>query len=82
MSKKCFLQENKVKFCFNKAQLVVNFVPTHLQEVIYSSSNKKLRKQITMFESTCKIKKLHLVYSLITLLIWMRLLSKEIFFLF
>ena len=39
--KKCFLDENKVKFCFNKAQLVENFVPIHLQEVIYFSSNKK-----------------------------------------
>ena len=35
-----------------------NFVPTHLQEVIYSSSNKKIRKQIAMLESTGKIKKI------------------------
>jgi len=35
-----------------------NFVPTHLQEIIYSSSDKKVRKQIAMLESTGKIKKI------------------------
>lgn len=35
-----------------------NFVPIHLQEVIYSSSDKKVRKQIAMLESTGKIKKI------------------------
>lgn len=35
-----------------------NLVPTHLQEIIYSSSDKKVRKQIAMLESTGKIKKI------------------------
>ncbi|RTZ08262.1 cell filamentation protein Fic, partial [Flavobacterium bomense] len=35
-----------------------NFVPTHLQEIIYSSSDKKVRKQIALLESTGKIKKI------------------------
>lgn len=35
-----------------------NFVPTHLQEIIYSSSDKKIRKQIALLESTSKIKKI------------------------
>ncbi|HCE55811.1 MAG: Fic family protein [Lutibacter sp.] len=35
-----------------------NFVPTHLQEIIYSSSDKKVRKQIAMLENTGKIKKI------------------------
>ncbi|MFV7235319.1 Fic family protein [Flavobacterium sp. ZB4R12] len=35
-----------------------NFVPTHLQEVIYSSSVKKVRKQIALLESAGKIKKI------------------------
>ncbi len=35
-----------------------NFVPTHLQEIIYSSIDKKVRKQITLLESTGKIKKI------------------------
>ncbi|MDO9180859.1 MAG: Fic family protein [Bacteriovorax sp.] len=35
-----------------------NFVPTHLQEIIYSSSDKKVRKQIAMLERTGKIKKI------------------------
>ena len=35
-----------------------NFVPIHLQEVIYYSSDKKVRKQIAMLESTGKIKKI------------------------
>jgi fido (protein-threonine AMPylation protein) len=35
-----------------------NFIPTHLQEIIYSSSDKKIRKQIALLESTGKIKKI------------------------
>ena len=35
-----------------------NFVPNHLQEVIYSSRDKKVRKQIAILESTGKIKKI------------------------
>ena len=35
-----------------------NFVPTHLQEIIYSSSDKKVRKQIALLESAGKIKKI------------------------
>jgi Fic family protein len=35
-----------------------NYIPTHLQEIIYSSSDKKVRKQIALLESTGKIKKI------------------------
>lgn len=35
-----------------------NYTPTHLQEIIYSSSDKKVRKQIALLESTGKIKKI------------------------
>ena len=35
-----------------------NFIPTHLQEIIYSSSDKKVRKQIALLENTGKIKKI------------------------
>jgi len=35
-----------------------NFVLTHLKEIIYSSSDKKVRKQIALLESTGKIKKI------------------------
>ena len=35
-----------------------NFVPIHLQEIIYASSNKKVRKQITMLVGAGKIKKI------------------------
>ena len=35
-----------------------NNIPTHLQEIIYSSSDKKVRKQIALLESTGKIKKI------------------------
>lgn len=34
-----------------------NFVPIHIQEVIYYSSDKKVRKQITVLESKSKSKK-------------------------
>lgn len=50
--------ENKVWFFSIKTSLMENFVPTHLQEVIYSSSVKKVRKQIALLESTGKIKKI------------------------
>ena len=35
-----------------------NYIPTHLQEIIYSSSDKKVRKQIALLENTGKIKKI------------------------
>ena len=35
-----------------------NFVPIHLQEIIYASSDKKVRKQITTLVSAGKIKKI------------------------
>jgi Fic family protein len=35
-----------------------NYTPTHLQEIIYSSSDKKVRKQIALLENTGKIKKI------------------------
>lgn len=35
-----------------------NYIPTQLQEIIYSSSDKKVRKQIALLESTGKIKKI------------------------
>lgn len=35
-----------------------NFTPIHLQEIIFSSSDKKARKQIALLENTGKIKKI------------------------
>jgi hypothetical protein len=35
-----------------------NFAPIHLQEIIFSSSDKKIRTQIALLESTGKIKKI------------------------
>jgi hypothetical protein len=35
-----------------------NLAPIHLQEIIFSSSDKKIRKQIALLENTGKIKKI------------------------
>ena len=56
-----------------------NSIPIHLREVIFSSSNRSLSKQISKLEKAGKIKKLHHVFIHQILLMLLKQLSAEIF---